>query len=500
MKLCLLLQRNFAYIGHNLAVILKEKYGISEFCGYVFLRHSYNFLKTQTEINYTSLLLDEEIHKEYKNVTLDLDYLKKLETDYGVPNLWPYITVDRVVMFNQLVREYPYDTSDYTHEDMLKLVQVKAKAVIKFLDEEKPDFLFCSAIGGIGSLLLYHIAKKRGIKILHTLSAGMSDTFVLSEQYDYFTDVEKMFAKRLQEKNPSSFDEQAKKFLENFRVNPAPYNQDLFPSRQPLSRMRQFKFLIPKNLYRSVSYFMSNIVESLTSEYRHDYTYISAWHYFKDRTIRKLRNLVGNDDLYDDIDPNDQYVFFPLHYEPEIYLLLLAPFHTNQIEVIRHLAYALPVGYKLYVKEHPLMVPFRPRSYYHELKKIPNVKLIRPTVVSFTLMFKAALVATITGTAGWEACFLKKPVIAFGNIFYRHLPFVKQCDSYARLPWLVKEQLENFHYDEDTMVAFLSTIMTDSVVVPLDYLWEKETDMRKRREGLTPLADLMAKKMGLLKS
>ena len=56
MKICFLLQRRFAYIGHNLAVLLKEKYGITEFCGYVYLRSSYDFLKQQSF--FTNLLPD----------------------------------------------------------------------------------------------------------------------------------------------------------------------------------------------------------------------------------------------------------------------------------------------------------------------------------------------------------------------------------------------------------------------------------------------------------
>ena len=142
MKGCFILQRRFAYIGHNIAVFLKEKYGVNDFCGFVLQRPSYNFLKSQTEITYSKLLLEEDIHKDYKNVKLDINYLRWLEKEYGIPNLWPYLTVDRVVMSNQLVREYPYDKSPYTHEEMLKILQVKARAIIDFLEKEKQDFIF----------------------------------------------------------------------------------------------------------------------------------------------------------------------------------------------------------------------------------------------------------------------------------------------------------------------------------------------------------------------
>ena len=181
MKICFFLQRRFAYVGHDLALLLKEKYGFDKFCGYVGLRSSYNFLTSQKEILYSTLLLDEDTHTKYKNEKLDLKYLSKLEKEFGIPNLWPYLAVDRTIMFNQAIREYPYNTPKYTHEEMLRILQVTAKTVLAFLDKEKPDFIVFSAIGAVSSLLLYEIAKKRGIKILHILTTSLRDKFVISE-------------------------------------------------------------------------------------------------------------------------------------------------------------------------------------------------------------------------------------------------------------------------------------------------------------------------------
>ena len=143
------------------------------------------------------------------------------------------------------------------------------------------------------------------------------------------------------------------------------------------------------------------------------------------------------------------------------------------------------------------MVIFRPRWYYKKLKKIPNVKLIKPNIPSFDLIAKAKLVVTITGTAGWEASFLKKPVITFGNIFYNRLSFVKNCRSYEDLPLIVKNQLEHFQYSEEELVHFIAAILEESAHVSLPYLWEKETNMEKKKAGLVGFTDLIAKKMGL---
>src|SRR3989344_4369291 len=221
MKGCFLLQRRWAFMGHNLALILREKYGLDQFCGYVFLRSSYNFLVSQSEINYSSLILEEDLHKKIRDEKIDLQYLNQLEKEYGLPTLWPYITLDRIVISNQLAREYPYNKPKYNHEEILKLVQVTAKTVISFLDKEKPDYMVISAMGTISGLLLYEIAKKRGIKILNITANCLPFKCVLSERFEYLTWVEEIFKKNnehlsLVEKNPNY--KESARFLEGFRL------------------------------------------------------------------------------------------------------------------------------------------------------------------------------------------------------------------------------------------------------------------------------------------
>lgn len=499
MKGCFILQRRFVYIGHNIAVFLKENYGVKDFCSYVLLRPSYNFLKSQTDINYTKLLLDEEIHKDFKKVKLDIDYLRWLEKEYGIPNLWPYLTVDRVIMSNQAVREYPYDTSPYTHEEMLKILQVKAKAILDFLEREKPDFIFASVIGSVGVYLLYHIAKKKNIKMLVVLPTSIKNTYTISEHYAYFTEVEKkMFGA---EKEPSATSmEKAKQFIQNFRSHPAPYYDEASPQRQPVFRYQQMKFLLPHNLLKICLWTAKYLLRYFQSDERQDYSYSGPFNYIKDGIKRKLRNLIGAYDLYDTFNPTDDFVFFPLHLEPEISLLLQAQFFTDQLHTIKMIARSLPVGYQIYVKEHPLMVPYRPRSFYKQLKKTPNVKLLDPSITSFQIIPHAKLITVITGAAGWEATILGKPVITFGEIFYNKLSFVGKCPKIEDLPFVVKNLLENPRFDEDELIRYIAAVIEESADVNLQYLWEHENDMEKKKEGVKTLADLLAKKLNLQKN
>jgi hypothetical protein len=491
MKICFLLQRRFAYVGHKLAIALKEKYGINEFCGYVYLRPGFEFLKNQKEINYTALLLDEDIHNRYREEAIDLNYLQKFEKEYGVPNLWPYITLDRMIMFNLAKREYPYSAPAYSHEEMMKIFQVKAKAIVKFLEEEKPDLLFMTVIGTISSLLLYLVARKMGIKVLIGTETRIDNNYTLTENYENYSFAEKLFSELQKQGAESKKIKEARDYIKKFRDNPTPHLYFLKDGRADVSRLKELKWFLPKRFLQSLFWFGKLTFLYFYKRKWRDYTQEDPASYFIDRLRRKTRTLIGANRFYDQADLAEDFAFYPLHYEPEIATLLLAPFWTEQLNLIRQIAKSLPLHFKLYVKEHPAMVKYRPFSYYRELKKIPNVKLIDPNVKSFGLIKNSKLIITLTGTAAFEGLIFEKPIITFGDVFYNALPTVKHCHEIERLPFLVKEQLGDYRHNEKELETFIGAILETSAPVSLQEIWEVGINGAEEEKQLALLADLL---------
>ncbi|KKS95720.1 MAG: hypothetical protein UV75_C0003G0053 [Candidatus Giovannonibacteria bacterium GW2011_GWA1_43_15] len=500
MKACFLLQRRFAYVGHAMAKILSEKYGVNEFCGYVSVRASFDFLKSQKDIKYSALLLDDEIHKKFKAEPLDYNYLKELEKRFGMPNLWPYIEMDRVVRRNQLLREYPYDTPPYTHEEMLKILQVKTKAIWKFLQKERPDVLILTVVADIATLFLLNAAKSMGVRVLFLKPARVGELHTLTEDFPNLSFAENVFAK-LQSGAMSLPEEKrrAEKFLKEFREKPSPYSHQDTPDKKPVSKRRQFAFLAPAKFLISLRWTLKVFIDYAKNPHKDDLFVVKPWHYVWDRLKRKARVLIGFEDLYDEIDFRENYAFFPLQYEPEAGTSVFSKFYTDQLWLIQQIARSLPVDFKLYVKEHPAMYGYRSRRFYKELKKIPNLKLIRPTEWSFDLIKHSKLIATITGTSGWEGILLKKPIITFGDVFYNKLPMAKKCENINDLPYLIKERVENFHHDEKKLIDFLTAIYKESVDVDLIKIWEIEggAHVEKNKQALTAYVDLIAEKLDL---
>jgi len=142
--------------------------------------------------------------------------------------------------------------------------------------------------------------------------------------------------------------------------------------------------------------------------------------------LKNLRLLKYYISLTQDVDYRCKYIFFPLHMQPEKTSMPLANRFSDQLFACTVLAASLPTGWQLFVKEHPNQFnpnlpanhSYRSKSFYKDLSQIPNVKLIAQDNPSNKLIASAQIVATLTGSAGWEGLCAGKPVIAFGESYY----------------------------------------------------------------------------------
>jgi hypothetical protein len=113
-------------------------------------------------------------------------------------------------------------------------------------------------------------------------------------------------------------------------------------------------------------------------------------------------------------------VFLALHMEPEATILMYSPRFRDQLEICRLVSEALPVGTLLLVKENPKMLGRRPKGYYEQIKRLPNVRLVSLSVPSPALVAKSVAVVSLAGTITVEAKLSGKRAFCFGRPpFYR---------------------------------------------------------------------------------
>jgi len=137
--------------------------------------------------------------------------------------------------------------------------------------------------------------------------------------------------------------------------------------------------------------------------------------------------------------PEEKFVLFPLHQQPEASTSVRAPFFVDQAFIVETLAKSIPVDHCLYVKEHPINVGNVSVEQYERLARIPNVKLIGTDVNTLNLVSRSSLVAVITSSVGWEAMLLNKPVLAFGTSFFNISSLVTKVTDVTELPGLIRK-------------------------------------------------------------
>jgi len=160
----------------------------------------------------------------------------------------------------------------------------------------------------------------------------------------------------------------------------------------------------------------------------------------------------------------EDFFYFPLHYQPETSTTFFAPHYENYIEVIKNIAISLPFGFKLYVKEHPSMaiMGFHPVNYYKEIKKIPNVRLIKLSVPSKQLIKDSKGVVVITGTTAFEAILMQKPAIIIGDVVFARAEGLSiKVNGYAELYDAFKKALEMVP-NKERLLKYLTAVSSVS--------------------------------------
>jgi len=373
----------------------------------------------------------------------DLSYLSNFEQKYNI-DLWKIAINERLFYrFNNFYK--------FTDDDILSILEKECKFYEEILDEVKPDFLIAERPPYHHNHLFYELCKSKKIKTILLSQSRLAYKSILGKHsylLDSIGDYEHIEGKdrTLEELQiflkSSSVSKQIKDFKNKFTT----------------SRIKKMKaanefllFSANENLKTHYSYFGRTKFRVLT-------------HAVKSSLKKKYRNHFINKKLLSKIEQNEPFVYFPLAMDEERNLLIGAPFFTNQIETIRHIAKSLPIDHKLYVKEHYNVAirDWRPISDYQEIIDIPNVKLFHPSVSNDSLLKKSSLVITVGGTSGFEAAFYGKPSVILTDTNYSILPSVHRVKSLDEFPSIIRNSLKK-NVDPNTLDKFIQILEKDSI-------------------------------------
>lgn len=430
----------------GIAKFFLEKYDCDSFAIIDINDNLKNFFLRQNLVKFQKVWY---LHDHISNLKQkpSIEYLASFEKKYKI-NLWQLAYSERIFFqFNEYYK--------FSHDEILFILEQECKFFEDVLEHAKPNFLLIRLTDLHRLHLMHQMCKSQGIKILMLSSTRFGYRATLSTDFDKIDNLNATtMDHHSQKKTVEELEEYIKKSSMYQRLT-NPYGGGIKLSKwKVLMRHLRFLQIISDKKYRDFyEHYGVTPVRVITKKDFLVLYLIKRWY---------RGSFLHKNSIYE-VDKNTPFVYYPLQVEPERALSLSAPFYTNQLEIITHIAKSLPVGYQLYVKEHYNMStkPWRKTSFYKTILDLPNARLIHPSVKPEILLKNCSLVITISGTSGIEAAFYKKPSIVFADLSYTDLPFVYRIKNIEDLPQVIRTCLEK-KFDFSSLNDYIDTMEKNS--------------------------------------
>lgn len=402
----------------------------------------------------------------------DLSKLARYERELGGDaGLFGAIVADRRLFMGPDCASTQDYRRRFSDDELLYILQRGLERVEALFDQLKPDLVVGFICVTMLDYLAYLFAKARGLRFLNLRPTRIGDRVAFSELLNDPSPELAAHYQRLLSGEQSRFEEEARRYIQRVREQHGRYEGVVSPSDKPALKSNASKFArIDRVLLAIRAYW--NYKNSIAASDNHvpdplRRLYFTAWR--NPRQARRTRELFKGRYIREADLPGLRYVFFPLHTEPEVSLLVYGRPYVNQIEIIRMLAMSLPIDTVLVVKEHPWMVGKRSLGAYQKMLDVPRVRFANPAQEARTLIKQADLVAVVTGSVALEAAMLDKPVITFGDCPYNLLPdtMVRRCADPRHLQTLVRQAIGQHKTDEEALRAYVASVFETSESVNL---------------------------------
>ncbi len=192
--------------------------------------------------------------------------------------------------------------------------------------------------------------------------------------------------------------------------------------------------------------------------------------------------------LYEQPRFEEKYLFYPLHIPSDAQILVKAPQFRDQLGLIDNLCHHLPMGYKIYVKEHPNDTGGTRLRLLKKIKDLPNVRLIDAKINSHDLIKNAQAIITVNSNVGWEGLLYEKPVIVLGRAFYDISGLTLNLRDFYKLPETFQKALNQKEFDREKLHRFVNAVL-NSVLPGYEFHAEGFVDKFCEEENLNKIVE-----------
>lgn len=408
----------------------------------------------------------------------DMEYLKMLEREYThFKPLGLQLMASQENTRHYHYRKYWPLTSDAENKYWLEL---NYRNCIRILDDFRPDLILDTDNAELQRTVLTEVAYKRGIpyETIEYSKYGFYKYPSFQNAYGIDPYFRSLYEDALKLTEADMSEEYA--YIRDFRDKTSIMNKEFAGTvtsqyeRTPL--IKSMKIMLGKwNYFWDQDHTAKNAARKKISGMLYAPTKPYLKYYLDvERIKRKL--LVPNDYFEPPVEGED-YVYMPLHLIPESSVFVKASFYVDELNLIEQVSKALPVGWKLYVKEHQAMLGERDLSFYRKAAELPNVRVVQLNYYKDPKPWitNAKGVVTITGTAAYEAALMGKKSIVFGDVPFSLIDGITRIRSFEDLPETIRAfgQTDNIH----SAAAYIHAVKQAGNEVKIFYLMDEAEEI-----------------------
>lgn len=381
----------------------------------------------------------KELHYYTQNIKFQESIYKKL--------------YEKIYTFQDFYSRHDIVYQERKFDYYLNMFNLLYKFILGIFEKEQIKLVLLSNIPHEGpELIIYEIAKFFNIKtIILNQSPFANKLFYMDNIEDYGS-----FKTMYKQSHDSNFKIEKIYYKEHWYMkNIEPYNYSFWTLikkslRKPLKIINTYSYEYPK--YKSVKRYIKN--------------------------IKKYTNKV---------DYNKKFVYFPLHLQPELTTSALGGIFCDQLLALEILSELIPKDWIIYVKENPKQTEFmRSDTFFKRLNLIKKAKLTPGDENTFKLIEKSQFVATITGTAAWEAISGGKPALIFGNIWFENLTGIFKYSKDFKL-----DNLLNFKINHNQLEKEVNDLINKAGNGVIDPDYEQEVENYSKSQNTISVSTLL---------
>lgn len=411
--------------------------------------------------------------KNYRS-PVDLDYLKDIEENYT-----HFKNLNLQLMSSQENTKhyhwrYYWQVQDF--DENLYWLELNYRKIISVIEDFKPDMILDFDNAELQRTIINEVAYKKNIPYItiEYSKFGFYKFPTLQNTIGIDEYVKNRYEENLK-KSPEELSEMYD-YIKDFRAKSSIMSKEFAGTVTSKYEKDSIKSILKEMLAKYIYFYDEDIRANNRPIKKSDKrlfpdTHLNLKHFWQVQLLR--RKFMALNDVFENPVEGEDYVYMPLHLIPESTVFIKGSFFVDELSLIEQVSKALPIGWKLYVKEHQAMLGERGVEFYEKVRELHNVRLVQINYYHDPKPWinNAKGVVTIVGTTAYEEALFGKRSIIFGDVPFNLIDGVEKITDFSKLPEAIRQfgEIDNIH----SCAAYLQTVKDVGFEWDLFYVMDK---------------------------